>query len=307
MIRISPKLIVTVGVFFSSFSSIFVRSSNAPALTIALYRMWLSVALLLPLFLREKVQERRSGASRVAPRVSDYGLCVVSGVFLAIHFWTWFEALQLTSIASATVLVDTHPIFVLIFGFLILKERVTRRALAYVLIALAGIALLSFGDLAGGTDTFYGDLMALAGAAAVSGYMLIGRFVRQRMSAFTYAVSVYLSAALSLSLFSLIKGVQVFGFPLREYLIFAGIAFFCTLLGHTLFNWALRYLKTSFISMAVLTEPVYATILGIIIFRELPGLSAVAGGVVILLGVILFVREEGKMRENDKSEEQVQD
>jgi len=164
---------------------------------------------------------------------------------------------------------------------------------------IAGMAILSFGDLAEATDSFTGDMLALSGAAAVSGYLLIGRYVRQRLEAFTYVVTVYLVAAVTLAIVAVASGTPVFGYALREYLIFLGIAFFCTLLGHTLFNWALRHLKTAFVSMAVLTEPVYATVLAIIIFSEVPATTTFVGGAVVLLGVLLFVREENTMEKHN--------
>ena len=306
MLALSPKLVVTIGVLFTSLSSTFVRSSTAPAIAIAMYRMWFSVILLLPFLIVEKV---RNGSSNTAetPRWFDYVLCVLSGVFLALHFWSWFASLRLTTIASATVLVDTHPIFVLILGFFVLKERVTKKAIAFVGVTLVGMAVLSFGDLAQGADTFAGDMLALGGAATVSGYMLIGRIVRQRMTAFAYVVMVYFVAAVTLTCIAIASGVPLFGYEPREYLIFVAIAFFCTLLGHTLFNWALKYLKTSYISMIVLTEPVYATILGIIIFSEIPGVTTYIGGAVVLLGVFLFVKEESKLQNNNAFDEKAKE
>ena len=302
MLALSPKLVVTIGVIFTSLSSTFVRSSTAPAVAIAMYRMWFSVILLLPFLIVEKARTA-SGRTAAHPRPSDYVLCLLSGVFLALHFWSWFASLQLTTIASATVLVDTHPIFVLILGFLVLRERVSKKAVAFVGVTLAGMAVLSFGDLAQGADTFAGDMLALGGAASVSGYMLVGRIVRQRMTAFEYVVLVYLVAAITLTFVAIASGVPLFGYAPREYLTFVAIAFFCTLLGHTLFNWALKFLKTSYISMIVLTEPVYATILGIIIFSEIPGVTTYIGGAVVLLGVFLFVKEEGKLEKDNAFDE----
>ncbi len=306
MRRLSPLAVVCIGVFFTSFSSIFVRSTNAPALVTAMYRMWFSVFLLIPpLIVKRFAADAKARGSRrpadgkpvlkTAPVARDWALCVVSGLFLAAHFWMWFESLEHTSIASSTVLVDTHPLFTLVFGILLLKEKVRRKAIVYIFVAVAGMAVLSFGDLSRGAETVTGDLLALAGAAAVSGYILIGRRVRQRLNALTYAIVVYFSAAAALTVFAVATGVPLFDYSLTDYLFFVAIAFFCTILGHTLLNWALKFLKAAFLSMIVLTEPLFATILGMIIFKEVPGLSIVAGGVVILCGVFMFVREEGKV------------
>jgi drug/metabolite transporter (DMT)-like permease len=307
MKSLSPIVVVCVGVFFTSFSSILVRSTDAPAVAVAMYRMWFSVFLLLPLLTGKRLTARararggrpsvdKTQAFQTAARPSDIALCLLSGLFLAVHFWIWFESLGLTSIASSTVLVDTHPIFTLLFGFLFLKEKVRGNAVTFIFVAIIGIAVLSFGGLSGGgTDTFTGNLLALGGGVAVSGYILIGRHVRQRMNALTYAIVVYFAAAVTLTGIALASGVSLFDYSPRDYLFFAGLALFCTILGHTLFNWALRFLKAAFLSMIVLTEPLFATILGMIIFKEIPGLSTAIGSAIILFGIFMFVREDGKV------------
>lgn len=304
-----PAAVVYIGVFFTSFSSIFVRSSDAPAVVAAMYRMWFSVFLLLPVLAGQRIRAANIKGNPPSeslinppakPAPADWGLCVVSGFFLAVHFWVWFESLKLTSITSSTVLVNTNPIFVLIFGFLLLKERVSLKGVAFVLIAVAGIATLSFGDFSRGMDTLAGDLLAIVSAAAVAGYLLIGRKVRRNMDALTYVVLVYFVAAICLTVLTISRGISLFDYEAHDYLMFAGMAFFCTLLGHTLFNWALKYLKTSLIATTVLMEPVFATILGILIFKEIPGWITGVGGFVVLIGIFLFVREEGKPLKNKR-------
>ena len=306
MRRLSPIVVVCVGVFFTSFSSIFVRSTGAPAVAAAMYRMWFSVFLLFPLLITKRLTagarargnrrpKDQTPVSQAELRGSDWALCVLSGLFLAVHFWIWFASLTLTSIASSTVLVDTHPIFTLLFGLLFLKEKVRRKAVIFIFIAVSGIAVLSFGDLSLGSDTLTGNLLAIGGAVSVSGYILIGRKVRQRVNALTYAVVVYFIAAVTLTGIALASGVSLFNYSPRDYLFFAALAFFCTILGHTLLNWALKFVKATFLSMIVLTEPLFATVLGMIIFKEIPGLTTAAGGVVVLFGIFMFVREEDRV------------
>jgi drug/metabolite transporter (DMT)-like permease/ubiquinone/menaquinone biosynthesis C-methylase UbiE len=262
--------------------------------------MSFTAAMLFPFFIREAVADRiGKKKTRQSAAVKDILLCVISGIFLAIHFATWIESLRFTSIASATVLVNTHPIFVFTVGFLFLKERLSKTALIYAVIALAGMVLLSVGDISHGKSTFRGDLLALAGALSVSGYMLIGRIVRQRMKLTSYVFIVYSICALILLGMCIVTGVPLTGYPVSEYLIFFGLAFFCTILGHTVFNWSLKHLKTSFVSIAILGEPVYATVLGIIIFKEVPPTTAIAGGCIVLFGLFAFVRKETAVDKNN--------
>jgi drug/metabolite transporter (DMT)-like permease/ubiquinone/menaquinone biosynthesis C-methylase UbiE len=283
-----PRLVVLAGVLFTSFSSILVRLSRAPALAIAAWRMGLSVLLTLPLLVRELA------SNRPLPGFRDLLLCLASGAFLALHFATWISSISMTSIASATVLVDTHPIFVVAVGFLILKERVSIKALLFLAVALAGSVLLCLGDLRGAPGAFQGDMLALAGAVSVSGYMLIGRIVRPRISVVLYTSIVYTTSAVLLSILAASMRIALFPYPLREIFIFLALALFCTMLGHSLFNWALKFLKASFVSTAILGEPVFATALAFLIFRQVPALTTLLGGTLVLAGLFLFVREEGR-------------
>lgn len=289
----APKTLVFAAVFFSSLSAIFIRLSNAPSFLIAAYRMSFTPVMLFPFFIREATAHRlEKKKTRLSASVKDILLCAISGLFLAIHFATWIESLRFTSIASASVLVNTHPIFVFTVGFFFLKERLSKAALIYASIALAGMVLLSVGDISHGASTFRGDLLALAGALSISGYMLIGRIVRQRMRLTTYVFIVYSICAVIMVGMCLVTGIPLSGYPAVEFLIFFGMAFFCTILGHTVFNWALKHLKTSFVSVTILAEPVYATVMGIIIFKEVPPITAIIGGCVVLFGLFAFVRKE---------------
>ena len=289
--RVDPRIIISIGVLFTSFSAIFIRLSQAPALAIAANRMILTTIMLIPLLAHERATTKGK-RQRVGTRLIL--LCLLSGFFLAIHFAAWVRSVELTTIASATVIVNSQPLFVVFASFLLFKERVSRRALLYILIVLIGGALLSSGDISLGKDALAGDALALLGAVAVAGYMIIGRYVRQYLSARSYVFIVYGTSAVILSIFCVSTGTPIFDYGYREYLLFAAMAFFCTILGHTLFNWALKYLKASFVSTITLGEPVFATVLGMSIFAEVPPALTVIGGVIMLSGLGAFVREESK-------------
>ena len=284
-----PRLVVLFGVLFTSQSSIYVRLSEAPALAIAANRMVIVSLLLLPFFFHERLVERKK--ERYIP-AKTLLLCVVSGLFLAVHFATWIYSLEFTTIASATVIVNTHPLFVVLLGFFLLRERITKRSLALLLVIIAGSVLLSVGDVSVGRTALKGDLYSLVGAATIACYMVVGRYVRRSLSARSYTFLVYSSSAAGLLLVAFVTGTRLFGYSYVEYLIFGALALFCTIFGHSLFNWALKYVKTATLATLVLAEPIFATILGFIIFNELPPALTFAGASIMLVGLILFVREE---------------
>lgn len=283
--------LLSLAVLSASASAILFRLASIAAqapLTVAFYRMGLTVALLAgPLLWR-----RREALAGLVLR--DVALCVVSGAFLALHFAAWFTSLNFTSVASSTVLVTTHPLMVLAFGYVVWNERVRPVALAGVGLAVAGAALVGWGDFAGGPEALFGDLLALLGAAAVGGYFLVGRVVRRRVDILAYAVLTYGVAATFLCVAAVAFGQPLRGFSAGDWLIFAALAVFPTILGHTLINWALRYLSASVISVSILGEPIGASLLAWLIWQQLPGAVTLLGGVVLVIGIGVFVLHTAK-------------
>lgn len=285
---VNPRVVVVLGVLFVSSSAILIKFSTAPALVIASYRMSFTVLLMLPSLVPGGVRQLREVGRK------DLLLAVASGVFLALHFATWITSLKHTSVASATILVNTHPVFIVILGFLLFRERLTRRGVTWMSVALAGTIVLALGGATFGGSAMLGNALAVAGALTMSGYMLIGRALRQRMSSRSYTFVVYLTSAIVLVTVTAAMGIPLFDYGLGEYLIFLSLAVFPTLLGHSLFNWSLKYLKTSYVSTAILGEPVFATVLAMIILGEIPHLVTAGGGAVVIAGIYLFNQEEAR-------------
>jgi drug/metabolite transporter (DMT)-like permease len=287
---IDPRLAVIVGVLFVSTSAILIRLSTAPPLAIAVHRMAFAAVLTVPRFLRRGARQVLTLSRR------ELGLALLSGLFLALHFASWISSLFLTSVASATVLVNLHPIIVVLLGVALLGERITAKGLFWVLVSVAGSAVLALGGTTVGDSATAGNLLAIGGAIAVSGYMLIGRRLRQRIDTGLYTLLVYGSSAVLLLLWCRAAGVDLGPYSGREYLLFALLAIFPTILGHSVFNWALKYVRASFVATSVLGEPVFATILAVFFFAELPTVWTLVGGAMILVGIYAFTRREADAR-----------
>ena len=286
--RINPKGAVVIGVFFTSLSSILVRLSAAPSVIIATYRLGFTVLLLLPAFYRQMKKEPEEMSMK------NTLLCAASGLFLALHFVTWFMSLRYTTIASSTILVNTHPVMIVLGSFFILRERISRKALFFIGMTFVGSVIISLGDYGPESGSIFGDMLALLGALFVSGYMLIGRIVRQKLSLPLYTFTVYFSSMVILLILDLATGTALFPYSLREFLIFFALAVFCTILGHTVFNWALRWVAPAFISASILGEPVFASIFALFLFNEIPSIYTFLGGIVVISGIFLFIRVTAK-------------
>lgn len=282
--RLDPRGVVVAGVFFVSFSAILVRLSEAPPLIIATYRLGFSSVMLFPLFLRAGRDERGWFNGRILL------LCTAGGVSLALHFYTWFASLRLTSVASAAVLVNTHPVFIVLGSFIFLKERIRGKSLPFIALTFVGSIVIALGDYGHGSSNLQGDLLALAGAFFVSVYMLVGRTVRKEVSLPLYAFTVYGISSVVLLILDMGTRSTLYPYAPREFLIFFLLALVCTIGGHTVFNWALRYVKPSFVSTAVLGEPVFASIFALLIFREKPSLFTLMGGLLVITGIFFFIR-----------------
>lgn len=280
------KLIIILGVVGASMSAILVRFSDAPSLVLVFYRMFFAVTLLLPSLIKGGVSEYKSLKKK------DLLLCALSGLFLGLHFSFYFESLKHTSIASSVALVDTEVLFVAMGSLIFLKEKITKIGWLCILVTFIGSVVVSLGDFAGGG--IYGDILALLGAVCVGMYTLIGRRMRKTMSTTAYTWVVYLVAGLVVLIGTFITGDYIVPISVRNLLCGLGLAVFCTILGHSIFSWGLKYEKAAFVSTAKLLEPVFASILGLFIFREVPPVTSIIGGILIIIGIVFMCREESR-------------
>lgn len=283
-----PMIMIFVGIVGISLSAIFVRYSAAPSAVTAAFRLLWTVLLLSPAALGS--HKTRTEIIRMGPR--SFFLSVLSGLFLALHFWTWFESLKHTSVASSTTIVCTEVIWVSLGYCLFMKGRLNAKAIAAIAVTLIGSVLIAFADSMTEGAHLYGDLLSLLAAAAVAVYVLIGKAVRKRLSTTAYTYVVYSSCALALVVISLLQGQNLFGYGMSAVIVGLLLAVFSTLLGHSIFSWCLKYFSPSFISASKLCEPVAASVMAAFLFRELPSVLQVLGGVLIIGGVLYYSRIE---------------
>lgn len=255
-----------------------------PSLSVAAWRLTLGTLILAPFAIRSSRDAWR-GLSRRA-----WGMIAASGLFLAVHFYTWITSLALTSVAASVVLVSTNPIFVGVISHLFLKEKLTRAMVIGLIISVLGSAVIGLEGTGVGNHRLLGDALALAGAAAVAAYMLIGRSLRTRLSLLGYVFPVYGVAALALLVTAFIAGAPLSGYPARAWLWLFLVALIPQVIGHTSLNWALGHLSATYVALAVLAEPIGSTLLAWAILQEAPTWQAVLGGILILLGITLATR-----------------
>jgi drug/metabolite transporter (DMT)-like permease len=294
----SPFLAVTVGVLAVSSAAVLIslaRALGVPAIAIAAMRMGMAAVVVAPIAaLRSRAEARSLGREEIL-------LALASGILLAAHFAFWISSLDYTSVMSSVVLVSTNPLFVGIASFLIFRERLGKVAVIGIVLAAGGAAVIGLSDLGhAGSQSVRGDLLSLLGAACESGYLLIGRRLRKKMSLTLYVGLVYPAAALALFALVAITGTRLSGYPVGGYLWVALLAIGPQLLGHTAYNWALRHVSATFVTVTLLAEPVGATLLAIPVLAQVPAPTGIIGAVLILGGVFLAARAESSFARGRK-------
>ncbi|MDA0351084.1 MAG: DMT family transporter [Chloroflexi bacterium] len=276
--------ILGLGIIGISWSAPLIRLADpAPVLAIAALRLVFASPAMLAYASVRGVGDLRE--SRRGERIA----LVLSALALALHFALWIAALQRTSVVTGVVLVTMQPIFVGLGAWIVLRERPTRALVIGSAIALVGAALLAGDDL-GDRGSLEGDLLALGGGLLSSAYLVIGRSARRRISTASYGASVYTLTALFLLVAVAVSGTPLTGHPASSYLAILAVAVVSQLIGHNAMNWALGFLPAAVVAIAILGEPVGATVIAAFVLDEVPTLLELAGAMVVLAGVYVALR-----------------
>jgi drug/metabolite transporter (DMT)-like permease len=287
-----------------STASLLIRFAQreVPSLVIAALRLTFATMMLAPIALTRHLDELRTLTRR------DLMLGLGSGIFLAIHFATWISSLEYTSVASSVVFVATGPLWVAILSPLLLNEQLTRIAGVGLVVAFMGGALIGLSDacvIHNGLQcpqlgqvlqgrAMWGNFLALCGAWAVSGYLIIGRKVRAKISLIPYIFLVYGIGAVVLILLVFAARENLLAYSLPAYGWIFLLAAIPQLIGHSTFNWLLKYLSATMVAVTTLAEPIGSSVLAFFFLRETPTLAVILGGGLILAGIFLTSSQGGK-------------
>ncbi len=279
------------GVLIVSTASILIRYALAeglPAISVAALRLAIAAIVLLPMI----VGMRRSELAGLTRR--EWMLAAGAGAFLAVHFASWILSLEYTSVASSVALVTTNPIWIGIGSWLFLRERLSARMLIAIGLALAGSAVIFLADeniaTAFAPQPALGNALALVGSLAMCGYLLIGRRLRSKMTLLAYVGVVYAVAALLLIATAIAFAAPLVTIGVTAWLIVLALALGPQLLGHTAFNWSLKYFPATVVAVAILGEPIGSTILAWLMLGEEIGAIKSGGMALLLAGIMLAAR-----------------
>jgi drug/metabolite transporter (DMT)-like permease len=287
-----PYIGLGLGVITTSTAAVLIRLAQADthSMVIAAWRLTLATLILTPFV----ITTRRDELKRLAAR--DWFLLVLSGTFLAIHFATWISALAHTTVAAAVVLVSTNPIFAALASRILFREKFTRGLIFGLITSFCGSMLIGLGDAGNSTHQLIGDVLALIGGASGAAYMIIGKRMRPKMSLLAYVYPVYGTAAILLLASIPLLGLPMWPASSATWIWLFLMALGPQVIGHSLFNWSLKYLSAAYVTISLLAEPIGSSLLAWLFLNESPTMMTLLGGLLTLSGIGVASLSERRRR-----------
>ena len=272
-----PDLIrLGIGIIGIGTSGPLIALSAMPVLSLIFWRNLGGALMTAPFALRHRID--RTGAK----------WAVLAGFVLALHFYGFFLAMRMTTVAAGTALVALQPIFAALFLKLTGGE-IPSRAWLGMFVSFGGVLLISGIDLQISLRAFLGDLAAIISAALAAIYMLIGARAQKTLETSTYTSICYFFCAMTALPMALIAGNEIFDFKAREWWILLGLIIGAQFLGHTMFNSVLKRVSPAVVSLIVFFEVPVSSVLAIWWMNQKPPVGVIPGIVLILIGCALVV------------------
>ncbi len=277
------KIIVVLAVVAGSSSGIFGNLIEAPSMAIGFWRLTMG----LPFFAVPVLMRQRDTLKNISKK--DYLWTFAAGAFLFAHFFTWFNAVKMTNIASAVVLAALHPLVVLIITLFVFKRRVGIRPILGIVLALLGgvmIAGLDYQQLSSGN--FTGDIFAFLAGLFMGLYFVIGNEVRKRVPGQTYVFLVFFACWICFSIGMIVTGTPALGYGVSDYLYLIGLTLVCQIGAHAVFNLCFGYVDSLYVSAWESGESVFAIILGMIFLGQFPASWEIIGCAIVVVGLLYY-------------------
>lgn len=293
-------VVIIIAILSVSTASLFIRfaQQEAPSLVIAAIRLTIASLLIAPFALIGHLNEIKSLTFQ------ELLLAFLSGFFLALHFASWITSLEYTSVASSVVLVSTGPLWVALLSPYILQEKLSKTVFLGLILAVFGGTIIAVSDsckwqsglICPSFSTFiqgkslFGDFLAFLGALAVSGYLIIGRRLRIKISLIPYIFVVYSFASIILLILMFVARQTPIGYSFSTYFWLFLLALIPQIIGHSTYNWTLRFLPATLVAVITLGEPIGAAFLAYFLLSESPGFLKLLGALIILSGIFIAMK-----------------
>ncbi|MCM3629460.1 DMT family transporter [Paenibacillus glycanilyticus] len=279
--RLNPHFLLFISILSVSVSSILIKFSDTPTSVAGMYRLFISVILMLAF-----VPWRRLRS--IAMNKKEWGIVILAGVFLGLHFLFWMESLVHTSVASSMVILSLQPLFVLIGSYFLFKERASLITVCCLIAALFGSIFIAWGDIGISTEALIGDGLSLIGTISVSVYLLAGQKVSRKLDANVYSIIVFFIGGTVMLIYNLFNHISLAGYNSSDWTYFLLLAIIPTIFGQYIFNLLLKSMGATTVSVGIIGEPVLAIILAYFLLGETISLFQLLGGMLTLFGMGMY-------------------
>lgn len=281
LLLLHPYALLLIAILSVSVSSIMIKSSDTPTAIAGMYRLLISVVIMLPFVPWKTIRSLSLSAK-------EWGTLLLAGLLLGLHFLFWMESLVYTSVASSMVILALQPLFVMIGSYFVFRERASLLSVICLVSSLFGSVIIAWGDIGVSKEALIGDGLSLIGTILVSAYMLVGQKLSRKIDANLYSVVVFFLGGSVLFIYSMLSGYSLTNYDSSDWTYFLMLAIVPTIFGQYIFNRLLKSIGATTVSVGIIGEPVLAIILAYIFLGESISAFQIVGGLITLLGMLMY-------------------
>ncbi|MNI28262.1 EamA-like transporter family protein [compost metagenome] len=276
-----PFILLFISILSVSFSSIMIKFSDTPTSVAGMYRLFISVIIMLAFVPWKKLRSLEMNKK-------EWSIVFLAGVFLGLHFLFWMESLVYTSVASSMVILSLQPLFVMIGSYFLFKERTNLITVFCLIFALVGSIIIACGDIGISAEALIGDGLSLIGTLFVSAYLLAGQKVSRKIDVNVYSTIVFFIGGNVMLIYNLLNNFSLIEYDSSEWTYFLLLAIIPTIFGQHIFNLLLKSIGATSVSVGIIGEPVLAIIFAYLLLGETISLFQFSGGMMTLFGMGMY-------------------
>ncbi len=282
-------IILVLSIMFANTAVIFTKNAlhyGAAPIIIGFYRLSFSALIVVPFALYKE------GFDFLGIKKHDLKFCILGGIFMACHFACYFSSLVYTNGFISTITGALQPIVIAAASFFLFKEKINKNGIFSMGIALIGLFIIGLFTFfsAKGSSSFLGFVISLFTALFFCAYLLCSRAAIKNMGSYTFLAVLFTVCALTLGIFAAVTKTPFFGYEKEVYINSFGLCIFCTIMGHAVFNIAVKYVSATVVSVLNLLGPIFAAFYDFIFFSSKIFSFQIIGGFIIFIGVYFFIK-----------------
>lgn len=287
------KVLVVLATILGSLSGPLGKAITAPSLAIGFWRLTMG----LPFFIISVLGSSYRRKELVSIDKKSLVGAAVAGVFLFVHFFSWFNAVKMTNITSAAIFASLHPLVVLFISIAIYKRKIGVKPIVGIVVALIGAAMTAGFDYANlSMEHFNGDMLAIITGICMGLFYAIGDKVRGKVDGAVYVLILFTSCWACFLIAMLASGTSFFDYPQKDWLLLVVMTLTCQIGCHALNNLCLGHADSVYVSSWSSSETVFATFFAWIMIGQVPTTWGIIGSIIVIIGLLYYVYNSRGMK-----------